>query len=274
MDRTGRDFWEDIASPGLRNAIVPPLAPCGDDIAWLEARAREARSPGAAFRALVLGVTPSILTMAWPSGAGVTAVDFARGILRHRWPAGTTAQAVHGDWRELPLATACLDFACGDGCYTTLGGDAAIARVNEELHRALRPGGTLALRCFALPRHRLSIPQLADDHETGRLRDPGMLRWLFAMSLQHDPDAGVTLGDVWSAWREHFPDVEALRHSPRWSEQTIAGFERWRGRAMRYCFHPLEALRALVAPHFEVAAVDVPRYDFGELFPRLLLHKR
>ena len=266
MERKARSFWEGMAV-GLR--IAPPLAPVREDIRWLEARAGAA---GTALRALVLGVTPGIIGMRWPVHARVAVIDWSVSMFRQRWPAGCAAGRAIADWRELPLRDATMDFACGDGCYTALGESGDARRLNAEAARVLKRGARLCLRCFVRPEHPVPLAQLCEDLRAGRLSNPSLFRWLFAMAL-HEP-GGVVLARAWSEWRARFPDAQELRRAHGWDDEALEGFERWKGKSMRYCFHTLGELGELAAPHFELESVDLPAYRHGARFPRLTLRRR
>ncbi len=272
MADPARAYWESFA-PNFR--IVPPMAPSPEDVSWMEGAAARCLD-GTRSRALLLGVTPALIGMRWPSGAQVTVADWARAMFAHRWPDTAAAQAkpLVADWRKLPLAGGGLDLVCGDGFYTALGDSADVPRVDREVARVLARGGKFCMRCFVLPAEPVSPDRVCEWLRAGQLRNPTLFRWLFAMAVHGESARGAAVGEIWAAWRERFPDPEELRRGHGWNDEALAGFERWRGKPMRYCFHTLAQLEALAAEDFRLEQVDVPGYEFGERFPRLLFSRR
>jgi|SRR5579864_1207328 len=277
MDRGALGYWETVAE---RWRIAPPLSPSAEDIRYYERKAQGcADSQGNSFplNALLLGVTPGIVSMRWPEGTSLVAVDWSGGMFRSAWPrqgAPVGAAAVIGDWRELPFAPARFDFAAGDGCYTALGSFQDGARLNAELHRSLRPGGLLSIRCFCRPETPLRIERLFEELAAGQVRNLDLLRWLTAMAVHGNSRGGVALQSVWKVWNERFPDLSALKAQFGWTEDAFANLERWSKLNMRYSFATLGELRGLAAPHFELLEHEIPDYEWGECFPRLLMRAR
>lgn len=72
------------------------------------------------------------------------------------------ARALRGDWREIPLRDGCIDFAVGDGCYSTFADLRGPREMNREVRRVLRPGGMFSLRCFRRPDIGLSAAAVAN----------------------------------------------------------------------------------------------------------------
>jgi SAM-dependent methyltransferase len=273
FDRTALPYW-DARAP--RWNIAPPLAPDGEDVRFYEERAAGARDCARALDALLLGVTAPIAAMRWPAPTRLVALDWSEGMLRHVWPRDRLphgAQALRGDWREIPLRDACIDFAIGDGCYSTFANLRGPAEMNQEVHRVLRRGGAFCLRCFRRPDVALGAEMLFDELLEGRIRNLDLFRWLLAMALQGDDDRGVSLNRVWRAWHERVPDPDVHRVRLAWSEAAVANLEAWSRLESRYFFPNLAELRALAAPLFELEACDVPSYDWGEQFPRLVMRR-
>src|SRR3954454_13560901 len=97
--------------------LGPPLRPSLEDTAAaVKALARWGDVPA---RAMVLGVTPELVTLPWPAGSIVYAVDRVRPMIDHVLPPGPDRQAIVADWCDLPLAARSIDVAVGDGCLAT-----------------------------------------------------------------------------------------------------------------------------------------------------------
>jgi SAM-dependent methyltransferase len=273
FDRTALPYWEARSSHWR---IVPPLSPGEDDVRFYEARAGGS-ARGTGMDALLLGVTAPIAAMRWPAGTRLVSVDWARGMFRHVWPresAPAGAALVCGDWRELPLASASIDFAVGDGCYSVFRDLAGPAAMNREMRRVLREGGELCLRCFRRPDAPASVDSLFADLLAGRIRNLDLFRWLLAMALQGASPHGVSVHAVWREWHARVPDPAAGRERWGWSDEAVANLERWRSLDTSYTFPTLAEIERLAAPHFDVVACDLPAYEFGAQFPRLVMRAR
>jgi SAM-dependent methyltransferase len=276
MDRGALEYWEALAG---KWRIVPPLAPSSDDVSYYEESVRDFTNHrgGAPLDALLLGVTPAIATMRWPGKTSLIAVDWAANMFRHVWPRHGFPErtvAVRSDWREIPLATASRDVVLGDGCYSAFESLEAVVPLNREVHRVLRPGGLYCLRCFCRPDQSLSLAELFNELFSGRLRNLDLFRWLLAMAVHGDSRDGVRLRAVWRVWRERVPDPEPLLRRLGWSVDALANMERWGTLDSRYSFPTLLELRELAEPHFDLLSCDLPRYEWGERFPRLLMRAR
>jgi SAM-dependent methyltransferase len=275
FDRSALPYWE---ARSARWKVAAPLAPGADDLRFYEdCAARGARGDGAPLRALLLGVTAPIAAMRWPSPTRLVAVDWAEGMFRHVWPserAPERAAALRGDWRQLPLAGASMDFAVGDGCYSTFRDLEGAAQLNREVHRVLRSGGEFCLRCFRRPDVPQSVDLLFEWLHAGRFRNLDLFRWMLAMALQGDGAEGVSLHRVWQAWHERVAEPQALQARHGWSADALANLAAWERLESRYFFPTLAQLRELARPHFELQRCDMPGYEWGEHFPRLLMRRR
>ncbi|HZC79492.1 MAG TPA: methyltransferase domain-containing protein, partial [Ktedonobacterales bacterium] len=250
-------------------------APGREDIEWFEDGAARYAPPGA--RALLLGVTAGIATMRWPASTKLAAIDWSPGMLRNVWPARGTPDGtgvVCADWRELPLAGACVDLIVGDGCYTALGNVADAALLNLEMRRALRPGGTVLMRCFCRPAAGLEIDSLFAQLFAQPIRNLDLFRWLLAMAVHGESLAGVSLRAVWEVWARRVPDARALQQQMQWSDAAVQNMEKMATATMVYSFPTLDELLQIARPDFDLVERDTPDYAWGDLFPRVVLRSR
>lgn len=280
MNRTGLDrsalaYWE---TRSTHWRVSTPISPRPEDIRYYEANA--ARHSGEAdeleLDALLLGVTPAIAAMRWPAGTRLVALDWSAGMLRNVFPRASVtvfARPLLGDWREMPLAEASVDFVAGDGCYSTFANLESAVLVNREVARVLRPGGSFCVRCHRRLDATPPMEQLFGRLLAGEFRDLDMFRWQLAMSLHGDSRDGVCLGDAWKAWHEHVPDTRRLQARLGWTDDAIANLESWKDSRSRYFFPTLAELRALASAELELEDVDVPEYEWGEHFPRLTMRR-
>jgi SAM-dependent methyltransferase len=270
MERSTRSYWDRIAQ---RWRIAAPLAPAKEDVDWFQQQV----AGHDAVRALLLGVTRSLATMRWPAGASLVAADWSLGMLKQVWltpGAPERSAAICADWRELPFAAASFGLVIGDGCYSALAGLDDMALLNREMRRVLPAGGRVLMRCFCRPATDLSAAGLFEQLLDGRIRNLDLFRWLLAMAVHGPSRHGVDLQDVWRAWARYVPDTRAMQARMGWTEDGVVNMERWATSVMKYSFPTVEDLRRLAAPHFEVIACDIPAYEWGELFPRMILQAR
>ena len=270
-DRSALPYWE---ARSIHWQVSTPISPLPDDIRFYEANAAHYAGEASGLTALLLGVTPAIAAMRWPAGTRLVALDWAEGMLRNVFPRDRVASFAHpvrGDWREMPIANACIDLVVGDGCYSTFPTFQGPALVNREVARVLRPGGRFCLRCHRRPDEATPVARLFEKLFAGQLGDLDMFRWLLAMSIHGDSQDGVCLADVWDSWHEHVPDARKWQERLGWTAQALANLETWKGSRSRYLFPSLAELRALGRADFEIDDCDIPEYEWGEHFPRLTM---
>ena len=116
------DHWSRHAAQWSH--VGPPLRPGSEDIAVArELVAKSGRdSSSGSPRALVLGVTPELVGMEWPSGTRLTAIDRCPGMIGALLPSeGRQGPGgICGNWLQLPFASGSFDLIAGDGCLTVL----------------------------------------------------------------------------------------------------------------------------------------------------------
>lgn len=246
--------------------VGPPLRPCPEDVGIVEREVAALETP----RALLLGVTPELATLAWPAGTRLLAVDRSVAMVetvfpRTGTPPGATAQV--GEWTALPIPPASIDVAVGDGCLVNLAYPAGYRPFFDELHRVLVPGGRLILRLFAAPE---PLEPLAAVTSAGNLH---ALKWRIAMAIQR-PDHNVRVADILAAFEELVPDRDALARATGWSRAVIDTIDVYRGSTLEYSFPTLAEVRAAIAERFVERACHVPAYELGDRCPTLVLVAR
>jgi SAM-dependent methyltransferase len=274
MDRSARKYWDLLAQ---RWRFSAPLSPGPADAAWFEGRLDSLAASRPSLQALMLGVTPALAGMRWPATLPVAAVDWSTEMLARVWPASRApAGAVRtcADWRQLPFAPETFDVAAGDGVYTALTDLAAYRLLNAELHRVLRPGGRVLVRCMCRPSHPLGIEALFEQLLAGDIGSLDLFRFLVAMTLYHERREPVARRDIGEVWSRRLPDARAHQRRLGWSDDDMANLARSATQHHTLCFPTLEEQVELWRPHFEPVAHDVPDYPWGGLFPRVELRVR
>src|ERR1017187_9474538 len=93
--------------------VGPPLRPSPEDIAFYAGAINRWVLANGAPRALILGVTPELYRLSWPSGTALQAVDRTRGMIESVWP-GLRSAVLCADWTAIPLPARSQDLALCD----------------------------------------------------------------------------------------------------------------------------------------------------------------
>jgi SAM-dependent methyltransferase len=223
------------------------------------------------LQALLLGVTPELAAMRWPTGTALVAVDRSQGMIDHVWPMGVPvgAKVLQGDWLALPLGDGSCDVVLGDGCFSQVSYPHDGRSLVKELRRVLRAGGVLLVRTFIRPERHETVAELFEILQSGAIGSFHAFKWRLNMALQPSLEQGVRLGDVWEAVVGRFPDPRVLAHQRGWSEQSVDTIHAYQGSAARFYYPTLAELRAALGEHFDEGEVWFPQYELGERCPHL-----
>lgn len=260
-----RDHWPRHARQWA--LVGPPLRPSAADVAIMQGVVAAA----GVRRGLILGVTPELVTLRWPAGTAVVAIERAREVIDSIFPAGAPgATALQADWRALPCAAGALDVVLGDGSLSNLRFPDGYRALAAELRRVLAPGGQVALRLFAAPARREPLAAVAADLHAGRIGSINALKWRLAMAVQPD-DHNLPVGEILRAFDAVVPDRAALTARLGWARALLDSVDVYRGSALVYSFPTLAEVRAALAPALEEVACRVPDYELGDRCPTLVL---
>lgn len=262
------DHWNDHAERWRH--VGPPLRPCDEDVELL--RDRISRERPVPATAVLLGVTPEIAGLDWPTGTHLIAVDRSRGMIEGVWPFADPAsrpdrEVRESDWTMLPLEDASCQLVVGDGCFTLLRYPDQQAKVLDEVARVLAPGGAMIMRYFA----RLDVPEPMDrvvgDLRAGRIGNFHILKWRLAMALHGPIETGVSVGEIWRAFEDAVPDRQRLADEQGWPRASIDTIDVYRDVDTPYFYPTLEEMAELTQGHFDVEWVVHPDYELGDRCP-------
>jgi SAM-dependent methyltransferase len=199
----------------------------------------------AAPRALILGTTPELHTLAW-----------------HGNPSVVPQTA----WRKLPLPAASIDIAVCDGGLQRLSHPDGQREMLESLHGVLATDGLAVFRLFA-PSPVAETP--ADVFRAlldGRIPDPARLRLRLWSALQRSPREGVSPSEAWQTLR----DLAGSEH------EALAGqLEADRDcRSHHYLITPGEAVQLFAAAGFQRQSTLVPTYALGRQCQTMVFGRR
>ncbi len=266
-------YWEALAPRW--NDLRPPRRPAPEDTALLETAVAgvTAAAGRSGPRALLLGVTPEIATMRWPSRTRLLALDASAPMIRHVWPAPKvpTAAVVRANWAAMPVRDGACDVVVGDASVAAQPYPDGFSMVAGEIRRVLRPGGVLATRAFTRPERRESIETIFADLRAGRVATLDAVRWRLCAALHGDRASGIAMGTIWDAWAANVPDPRGLMRDLGWPEDAARVMENLRGGKAVLVFPTLSELRASLAGMFDEIACEVPAYEDGERYPTLVV---
>jgi UDP-N-acetylmuramyl tripeptide synthase/SAM-dependent methyltransferase len=270
-----KDHWNEHARQWSH--VGQPLRPGREDVAVASAMAeRVAAGLRRPIQALVLGVTPELVTMPWPKQTRLLAVDRCSGMLGGVLPQQSpdATAGLCGDWLRLPLRADSMDLVIGDGCFTVLETVAAYRNLAAEVRRVLGPDGHFVIRLFVRPAVAESVDAIFADLLAGAIGNFHIFKWRLAMALHQQLAVGVRVHDVWQAW--HDAGIGAVELSERlsWPLEQIETIEVYRNGSARYTFPMLEEARDLLASEFEELDCHVSNYELGERCPTLRLASR
>ena len=226
---TTSGHWSEIARRWAQ--VGPPLRPSEEDVAFYAGVVRTVRSP----RALILGVTPELYRLPWPSGASVLAADHTCVMIDAVWP-GPREAVMCADWRVLPLPDASRNLVMCDGGVHLITYPDGQHKLVTALRRVIEPGGLCILRLFVPPAVRESDDQVLDDLLAGRIPNLNVLKLRLGTALQETPTAGVELRLIFDVIARLAPSLNDLADRLGWQREHLLAVESYRDSRTRYHF--------------------------------------
>jgi SAM-dependent methyltransferase len=256
----------------------PPLRPAADDVRTIEALVAAHAGTGGARprRALLLGVTPEIATMAWPAAIELLAVDRSPLMIERVWPGDEppARRVVCADWFALAATTQRYDFVIGDGTFAILGFPRQQRALAEIVHRALAPGGLFVTRLFLQAQRNETPPAVFADLAANRIGSFHAFKLRLAMAMQPEAATGVRMGDVYAAWETAGIDRDALLAATGWPSPVLETIRPWAGKDSRLAFPTAAEMAALLDELFEARAEHRAAGELGERCPVVAYHPR
>ncbi len=225
-------------------------------------------------RILILGVTPELYELPWPTKHDLIAMDRARGMIDLVWP-GPKQCVVEADWCNMPLPAGSRDLALCDGGLILLS-SAGERELVAKLHEVLSPGGRCVLRLFVLPARAESSAHVMDDLLAGRIASLNILKLRLGMALQESPDDGVAVYDLWKTLREADSGWELLAARVGWPVEQLRAIDAYRESPARYRFTTQAATEALFCAEgkFTFLGRRIENYPLAERCPVVAFARR
>ena len=136
-------YWEKIADNW--NHVGFPLRPCPRDTEGYSTLLNLDQQ--SEMTALILGVTPELYHLDWPSGTEVHSCDRSLQMIEAIWP-GKRQNAIYGNWLDLKFHERFHCVLC-DGGLTLLSHPDGVRELSAVLRNALIPRGKFVTRVFA-----------------------------------------------------------------------------------------------------------------------------
>lgn len=257
----------------------PPLRPSPLDVEHYQAAvdALAARRP--IRSAVILGVTPELHGLRWPSGTALCAVDRSAEMIAAVWP-GPADAARLGDWTAPLLPAASVDLVLCDGGLHLLDADHGQPALVAELARSVAPGGRVVFRLFARPAP-TDVPETTGAVlaalAAGAIADMNELKIRLGHALTPDAATGVALATVWQALHAAIGDRDAFFARLGWSPAAVAVIDLYRDSPVRYHFTTVdEAIDRFCggpAPAFRLVEASPPAQRLGERCVHLCLER-
>lgn len=261
--------WHDYGSP---------LRPSVADVAAIEALVRNGNGAvnGRPLKALLLGVTPEIATMAWPARTELLAIDRSRPMLERVWPGDVDGQrrAVCGDWFAFGWDAARHDVVVGDGIFAILDFPSQYRTLAASIRATLAPDGVFVTRHFLQSGRRETPDAVFADLVANRIGSFHAFKLRLAMAMQESATAGVRMGDVYAAWQTAGIDPDALAARTGWSRASIETIRPWADKPSRLSFPLAAEIDATMGEYFDKHAERTLGYELGERCPVVAYHPR
>jgi len=272
---TTGSYWSSAARQYTE--LRPPLRPCAEDILFFEETAGKyaLQHPEQANRALLLGVTPDIAQMRWPSSFSLLGVDRSNEMVNAVWPGNISGKrwAVNGDWLSLPQPPASCDIAIGDGSLNCLRYPDQHRAFLRSVCTALKAEGILVLRCFTQPEQQERTDQLFEAALRGEIPTFTQFRLRLLMAMQRSTGEGVAVSSVYRFWADRSA-TQMSRLRALWPKADIDYIELYRDAGAVHTFPTLAECRAVLSEFFDEVSASFPTYYAGERCPRLVLTPR
>jgi SAM-dependent methyltransferase len=270
-------FWDGYSQKWAH--FGSPLRPTAQDVELFERLVADhrgsARSP--AVRAVLLGVTPEIAMMRWPSNTKLLAIDHNMAMIRNVWPGDKIpgGKAVCAGWATMPVADRACEVVIGDGCFCLLPSyPDDYSAVFREIRRVLKPDGTLVARVYIRPPVAERVEDVFEDLRQRRIGSFHVFKQRLKMAVQGDITRDVRRSEVWNAWHKAIPDPAILVSELNWSLDAISTMESFHDSNAYFTFPTLKELREAVSSYFVETDCFLPDYELGDRSPIINLRVR
>ena len=264
------DHWKNTTL-NLKPPVRPPWHPSREDAAFMREWTSPVLEKASVRKVLVLGVTPEIAQLGWPSGTRIVGIDSSPAMIASLWQGSPPAlsHAVCAPWQQMPLKDAQFDAVVGDGSLNALPSLEEYRKVLGEVSRVLKSDGVLVLRCFVKPSHvetpeRVLLKAMEREFPTTAAF---RLRLAFAVT---NADGSIGLAALRDAFNALVPDRDALARVTGWPRQDIDRVDTDKESRVRLTFPTQSQLVSLSEPIFRLTDSARGTYTQSEYCPTFL----
>ena len=267
-------YWDSLAES--YRSLGSPFRPISEDVRIYEKAVADwaAERPRGAVQGLVLGSTPALAGLGWPTGTQLISVDNSFSMVRSVWPAADRRPGICGSWTDLPLRDHSIDVAVGDGSLNCVRHPEPVETVCRSLSRALSPDGLFLLRTYVRPEEPESVEQVFEDMFRGAIPSLTHFKLRLFLAMPQDRRSGAALEDFYELWLEHVIDPACIAQATGWPLEDIQTLSAYRQSSTVHTFPTLAEFRGLLHRHFDECAIVTPNYLLGEHCPIFVLRPR
>jgi len=133
--------------------VGPPLRPSTEDGELMLTAVAPVLHSHPAPQIGVLGVTPEVVQLPWPTGSHLNAFDHSADMISAVWQpnASIHSTVTQAKWQKLALKKNALHIIVGDNSLGALPSLKDYPEILQELARVLAPDGLVCLRAFIRP---------------------------------------------------------------------------------------------------------------------------
>ncbi len=266
--------WQSIANTFFD--IQPPLRPGVEDITIFASLVSELRhtTKHSTGNALLLGVTPEIATLDWPSNMTLTAIDTQAAMIDRVWPGDIAGKrkAQLGNWLNPVVNPGSIDMILGDGCLNLQSFPDGYHQFADSMRAKLRPGGALVTRVFVNPSVGESLKNLESELRSHNVNTVEALRLRTGMSLVTRNNPNVAYRKIWQTLMQLADrlDISNLPESRQTVLKSIAHYEKNDG---SMSFPWVDQITDVLSNYFVNTKVIIPECDFGRCAPIIVAYK-
>ena len=277
--------WDKHASQW--SAVGSPQRPCSADVeifrhqtelACMALRDSECHNSAEDnyVRAALLGVTPELVQMRWPSNIKLSAFDHCPNMINNLWQPNPSipCEVVEAAWQSLPVDDGAMQVILGDGCLTPLPTVDAYREVLSELYRVLSADGAVVLRLFAKGEQTETLSSLVSAAENAQIGSFGAFKWRLAMALLPEEGFTVAVANIHSTFEQLFPDRDRLARVSGWPRVTIDTIDSYCDMNSDYTFPSVAQFEEICDGLFEISEVSMAEYEMSGHCPVVVLKKR
>ncbi len=253
--------------------IGPPLRPQEEDVAFFRRTVVNRMNLSTSKSdILLLGLTPEIVNLPWPTDSRVLAVDKCQAMIEQLWRPNPAIRSnvVQGNWLRLPINDENFDLIIGDCCMTMMHPEQDRPRFLKELRRVLRPWGSVALRLFVRPEIAETPENVFDDLWNNRIGNFHIFKWRLLMALHGPLAEGVLISKAWDCWQQFVSRNDQIVARTGWDPSTLVTLEAYRGSTSRYFFPTLEESRNILGQFLTERCINIPTYELGYCCPAVI----